>query len=237
MLYQKFTFLLPLLLVLLGISLQADAKKTSGEVFDMQAVTYGPAYIPYEVPITPILPVLNKQEPAASEPLHYQVNPGDTLDTIAQDFGVSVASLKTLNSLQDPQPLTSGQRLQVPAEDAAISLPIGQGKVIKRVHSFTLTAYTAGFESTGKTASSPEYGITYSGGKAEEGRTIAVDPSVIPIGTLVYIEGIGIRKAEDTGSAVRGTKIDVFMNDLRQALDFGVKQNVKVYVFSDEAAV
>jgi 3D (Asp-Asp-Asp) domain-containing protein len=97
-----------------------------------------------------------------------------------------------------------------------------------------LTAYTAGEESTGKTKAHAAYGITKSGSKAEEGRTIAVDPAIIPIGTDVFIDGIGIRTAEDTGSAVRGARIDVFMEDLDQAVHFGVKRNVKVYVLSTD---
>ena len=64
----------------------------------------------------------------------------------------------------------------------------------------------------------------------KENHTIAVDPSVIPLGTYVYIEGIGIRKAEDTGSAIKGRKIDVYIPELEEALEFGVKKNVKVYV-------
>ena len=74
----------------------------------------------------------------------------------------------------------------------------------------TLTAYSAGVASTGKAKSHPEYGITASGTTVTEGRTIAVDPKVIPMGWWVYIEGIGFRRAEDTGSAVKGNKIDVY---------------------------
>jgi 3D (Asp-Asp-Asp) domain-containing protein len=106
----------------------------------------------------------------------------------------------------------------------------GVRPLIKKVLVSTLTAYTAGPESTGKTPSHPAYGITKSGSKAEEGRTIAVDPNLIPLGSLVLIEGIGIRRAEDTGSAIKGPRIDVFINDLEEALKFGVKKNVKVYV-------
>ncbi|WP_338709172.1 G5 domain-containing protein [Paenibacillus amylolyticus] len=93
-----------------------------------------------------------------------------------------------------------------------------------------LTAFTAGVESTGKDRGHPQYGITASGATVEEGRTIAVDPSVIPMGWWVYIEGVGYRKAEDTGSAVKGNIIDVFIEDLDSAILFGRQKNKKVYV-------
>ncbi|EXX86128.1 hypothetical protein BG53_06555 [Paenibacillus darwinianus] len=100
-------------------------------------------------------------------------------------------------------------------------------KVLKNV---TLTAYTAGVESTGKGKGHPEYGITASGAKVKEGRTIAVDPKVIPIGWWVYIEGIGFRRAEDTGSAVKGNKIDVYYDSQKYAMKFGKKKGFTVYV-------
>ena len=60
--------------------------------------------------------------------------------------------------------------------------------------------------------------------------TIAVDPNVIPYGTPVYIPGVGIRIADDTGGAIVGSRIDVFFNSDRVALNFGVKPNTIVYV-------
>jgi len=92
-----------------------------------------------------------------------------------------------------------------------------------------LTVYDAGPQSTGKDVDHPQYGITFSGAKVKEGQTIAVDPKVIPLGWWVYIEGIGFRKAEDTGSAIKGKKIDVYYDDADSA-GFGVKRNVTVYV-------
>jgi 3D (Asp-Asp-Asp) domain-containing protein len=172
------------------------------------------------------------EQPSVPQPLFYWVNPGDTIYNISEKFGVSADSLIAENLIKDPHLLAIGQQLQIPAAEAAIPLPDGQHKIIKQVISSTLTAYTAGLESTGKTADHADYGITFSGSKAAEGRTIAVDPAVIPIGSQVFIDGIGIRTAEDTGSAVRGARIDVFMDDLGQALEFGVKRNVKVYVLS-----
>ncbi|WP_127533097.1 3D domain-containing protein [Paenibacillus kobensis] len=100
-------------------------------------------------------------------------------------------------------------------------------KVLKNV---TLTAYSAGVKSTGKSENHPQYGITASGTKVKEGRTIAVDPNVIPIGWWVYIEGIGFRRAEDKGSAVKGSKIDVYYDSEDYAEKFGTKKGYTVYV-------
>lgn len=65
-------------------------------------------------------------------------------------------------------------------------------------------------------------GITASGTKATPGRTIGVDPSLIPYGTEVYIEGIGWRTAEDTGGAINEKHIDVLVDRHESALKLGV---------------
>jgi uncharacterized protein YabE (DUF348 family)/3D (Asp-Asp-Asp) domain-containing protein len=93
-----------------------------------------------------------------------------------------------------------------------------------------LTAYGAGPESTGKSPGHPLYGITASGTRVQEGRTIAVDPNVIPLGSWVYIEGYGFRRAEDTGSAIKNNIIDIYFEDDDKAVAFGVKRSPKVYV-------
>ncbi len=178
-----------------------------------------------EIPVLKTLP----------SPVSYKVRAGDTLYRISKSFGIPVQTLLAVNGINDPESLQPGQQLQIPSEQAGLELPGGQGGVIRQVLTSTLTAYTAGVESTGKKPSHPEYGITYSGSKAEEGRTIAVDPSVIPMGSTVFIDGIGIRKAEDIGSAIRGSRIDLFMDDVKQAREFGVKKNVKVYVLEGTA--
>ena len=54
-------------------------------------------------------------------------------------------------------------------------------------------------------------GLTASGAATEVGTTIAVDPNVIPLGSTVYIEGIGLRVAQDTGGAIKGNKIDILL--------------------------
>lgn len=72
-------------------------------------------------------------------------------------------------------------------------------------------------------------GITKSGTLAREKHTIAVDPDVIPLGSEVYLEGLGTFIAEDTGGAIKGNRIDIFMQDHNQALLFGV-QETKAYL-------
>ena len=61
-------------------------------------------------------------------------------------------------------------------------------------------------------------GVTASGAPTKVGTTIGVDPSVIPLGTTVYMEGVGFRVAQDTGSAVGGKHIDVLVHTHSQAL-------------------
>ncbi len=75
-------------------------------------------------------------------------------------------------------------------------------------------SYLGNFYVTGYTASPSEnggYSVTCMGDNlySSVGWAIAVDPKVIPLGTKVYIEGIGYRVARDTGGAIKGNKIDV----------------------------
>ena len=83
---------------------------------------------------------------------------------------------------------------------------------------FTLTAYDPCLQCCGKTD-----GITASGTKGMAGRTIAVDPKVIPYGSLVLIGGY-VFVAEDTGQAIKGNHIDMFMDTHEIAKQFGVRE-------------
>lgn len=103
---------------------------------------------------------------------------------------------------------------------------------------FTATAYDLSFACCGKYPDDPEYGITFSGRAAQKGRTIAVDPSVIPLGSRVYIrfpaEYAGLEgwyMAEDTGSKVKGKTLDVYFGPAayEEAMRFG-RQKIKIIV-------
>lgn len=71
-------------------------------------------------------------------------------------------------------------------------------------------------------------GITASGLPVQEG-IVAVDPRVIPLGTRVWVEGFGVLIAADTGGAIRGDRLDIFMDDKKAAKNFGRKM-LRVFV-------
>lgn len=74
---------------------------------------------------------------------------------------------------------------------------------------------------------------TYTGTWPKEGRTIAVDPETIPMGSRVYIEGFGWRVAEDKiplESVAKGAKVDIFMDNENDCWEWG-RRNVRIIVF------
>ncbi|HPF20510.1 MAG TPA: 3D domain-containing protein [Syntrophomonas sp.] len=60
---------------------------------------------------------------------------------------------------------------------------------------------------------------------------VAVDPNVIPMGSRLYIEGYGYARAADTGGAIKGNTIDLFMESYSQCINWG-RRSVKVYVLN-----
>lgn len=99
----------------------------------------------------------------------------------------------------------------------------GTGQSIKNVKGKTITvtatAYTASCEGCS--------GVTKTGINLKanpNAKVIAVDPSVIPLGSVVYVEGYGYAIAGDVGSAIKGNRIDVFVSSQAKALKWGVKK-------------
>lgn len=90
----------------------------------------------------------------------------------------------------------------------------------KTAQVFEATAYCSCVRCCGKSD-----GITKSGVKVHKG-TLAVDPKVIPLGSKVYIEGMGWFIAEDTGN-FSGRRVDIYMETHEKALQFG-RRNVNI---------
>ena len=88
---------------------------------------------------------------------------------------------------------------------------------------YKVTAYCDCSKCCGK-----EDGITSTGTIATEGRTVAVDPDVIPYGSTVMIyykhELVGIYIAEDCGGAIAGNRLDLYFDTHEDALMWGVKE-------------
>lgn len=90
----------------------------------------------------------------------------------------------------------------------------------------TSTAYTANCAGCS--------GITATGFNLKSNpnaKVIAVDPSVIPLGSKVYVEGYGYAIASDTGGAIKGNKIDVFFSSQSQAESWG-RKSVKIRIIN-----
>lgn len=88
----------------------------------------------------------------------------------------------------------------------------------------TATAYSANCSGcTGVTATGFDLN------KNPNAKVIAVDPSVIPLGTKVWVEGYGYAVAADTGGAIKGNRIDLFMPNENQVKNYG-KKKVKIRI-------
>ncbi|MEI3604494.1 LysM peptidoglycan-binding domain-containing protein [Pseudogracilibacillus sp. SE30717A] len=164
----------------------------------------------------------------------YTVKKGDTLSEIGREYNVSVKELMDWNDLSNTT-IRIGQELKInhtskasnntKTEDkqtnkvkAAKESKKGKQDQAAKTFTVTATAYTAKCEGcTGVTAT----GINLTDNPNK--KVIAVDPSVIPLGTEVYVEGYGKAIAGDTGGAIKGKKIDVHLPTEAKATNWGVK--------------
>lgn len=91
----------------------------------------------------------------------------------------------------------------------------------------TVSHYCICEKCCGKAPDDVAYGITKSGRRAAPGVSVAVDPSVIPLGSDVLVDygdgDIQYYRADDTGSGVKGDHIDLCMATHQEALDAGVR--------------
>ena len=62
--------------------------------------------------------------------------------------------------------------------------------------------------------------------------TIAVDPRVIPLGSLVYVEGYGKAVAADTGSAIKGNIVDLYLSSTAECKSFGRRHGLKLGIIA-----
>ena len=133
-----------------------------------------------------------------------------------------------------PKPTSASSANKRSVSKPPVSIPVAapEPEQIIRTMKVTATGYTAGYESTGKNPNHPEYGITYSGVKVRRDKnalsTIAADPKVLPMGSILYIPGYGYAVVADTGSAIKGRKIDLYFATTKQVYKEWGKRTVTV---------
>jgi 3D (Asp-Asp-Asp) domain-containing protein/LysM repeat protein len=208
-----------------------------------------------------INPIHPEDVPANPTETHDTVKKGDTLWDKAKDYHVSVSLIKQWNKLitdfihpalnlsnlnglntnnaiaavpspppaeAAPEPATAPEPSPAPVAStpARAPAPAPADNTSSKEITVKATAYTASCDGcSGITAT----GIDIKSNPNE--KVIAVDPSVIPLGSKVYVEGFGEATAADTGGAIKGNRIDVFIPSEQDALHFGVKQ-LKVQILN-----
>lgn len=165
-------------------------------------------------------------------------NPVSTAQQVEQGAPSQAPASATKAPLTDPKPTGAAQQ-QVNKDrhhestESKTKAPKVPAKVtenaVKEVN-ITATAYAPGPHDNDQWGDK-----TYSGTQIRPG-VIAVDPSLIPLGSRVYIQypdGHGeYAIAEDTGGAIKGNRIDVAKWTVNEAQDFGI-QHVKVFVLDN----
>ncbi|MCQ6282293.1 LysM peptidoglycan-binding and 3D domain-containing protein [Bacillus sp. EB600] len=122
------------------------------------------------------------------------------------------AHVKRVQQATPPKPVNNNTATPAPAP-AAVQTNVSKEITVKA------TAYTASCEGCS--------GITRTGVNLKanpDAKVISVDPSVIPLGSKVFVEGYGEATAADTGGAIKGNRIDVYMPSESEALQFGAKE-------------
>ena len=166
----------------------------------------------------------------------YKVKSGDTLWSIAKDNDNTVKDLMKWNDLSSEK-IYAGEELIVDngiekkdtskkdkAKESAAKTVNKDDSGNAETLTVSATAYTADCEGCS--------GVTATGidlNKNPDQKVIAVDPKVFPLGSTVYVEGYGKAIAGDTGGAIKGKKIDLFMSSEKQALKWG-RQQVEVKI-------
>lgn len=129
----------------------------------------------------------------------YTVKPGDTLWEIAETYCPESHTGNVVLKIERLNGISGyiqpGQVLEVPCEPQI----------------FEATAYTwTGYRTA--TGTWPSRG------------TVAVDPNVIPLGSVLYVEGYGPAVAADTGGDIKGQRVDLYMDSYEEAIQFGRRE-------------
>lgn len=179
----------------------------------------------------------------------YTVKWGDTLSVIAEAMDVSLDALVRMNEIQNASLIYAGTEITYSADEQTVAIKnkeeetvyqLGEaeaGAVVETVEkpivssqaqepvyeSNSTSGYTLTVEATAYSYAEAGLSAYAADGTnlIQDPNVIAVDPSVIPLGSWVEIPGYGIYRAADTGGAIVGNRIDVHFTSVAQTNQFG----------------
>lgn len=193
----------------------------------------------------------SEEEPGGADDAalsEYIVKPGDTVDHIADAFKVDPSDLYEWNDeLTSESTLTIGQSMMIHTDldiDATETKKLTGSESAASNATSETTEWSDNQQKSSESEASAQQNMrtmtvvasAYSRTQEdltnftamgidlrENPRVIAVDPTVIPLGTAVYIEGYGEAIAGDTGGAIVGNRIDLHMEDISEAFAWGMQ--------------
>lgn len=175
----------------------------------------------------------------------YIIKIGDTLNSISQKTGIPVKKLISYNHLSSDLiiagstlALTNKNQKIIPGKKPVVKKTVTKRKTtpvsnpVEKVEPKKVEATPAPTSSKTMTMKATAYtaectgcsGITATGIDVRNStpKLIAVDPSVIPLGSKVWVEGYGEAIAGDTGGAIKGNRVDLLVASHGEAMQYGV---------------
>jgi 3D (Asp-Asp-Asp) domain-containing protein len=153
-----------------------------------------------------------KQDPLIN-PNSSQKNEEEKQENMDETAQVENNEEETSNPTQSIE--TEDNSVEASASEESESVQVQEGKTMQ-MEATAYTAYCNGCSGVTRT------GIDLRANPNQ--KVVAVDPAVIPLGSRVYVEGYGEAIAGDTGGAIKGHKIDLFVQTKDEAYAFGRRQ-------------
>ncbi|MDR2995322.1 MAG: 3D domain-containing protein, partial [Bacillus cereus] len=138
----------------------------------------------------------------------------------AQEAAEAREAAKAKEAAKAQQPATQQPATQQPAaKETETSAPSSSRELRVVATAYTADPLENGYKAGDQVKSALGHNLTANPNM----KLIAVDPSVIPLGSKVWVEGYGVAIAGDTGGAIKGNKIDVLMPDKGTSSSWGRK--------------